>query len=161
MILDFTICIPAWLLVVVCSLILMFNFPRASQAARKIADAATTGPLKQVFLVRQDLKMGSGKIAAQCAHAAVKSYKEMSRSDRGNKILSAWETIGQAKVVLKVADEASLLQIADIAKKRGIHVACIRDAGHTQVAPGSLTVCALGPDSVDAITEVSGHLKLL
>ena len=161
MIFDTTVAIPVWLLVLLFSLFLMFAFPRASLAAKKISDTVTSGPLKQVFLVRQDLKMGSGKIAAQCAHAAVKSYKEMSRSDKGKKLLNAWETIGQAKIVVKVPDEGALQEIADLAKKRGIHVACIRDAGHTQVAAGSLTVCALGPDKVDAISEVSGHLKLL
>ncbi len=161
MILDYTISIPAWLLVLICAVLFMFAFPRVSQAAKKVSDAVTSGPLKQVFLVRQDLKMGSGKIAAQCAHAAVKSYKEMSRSDRGKKLLNAWDTIGQAKIVVRIPDESSLLEIADLAKKRGIHVACIRDAGHTQVASGSLTVCALGPDSVNALSEITGHLKLL
>ena len=161
MVFDATVAVPVWFIVLVFSLLLMFASPRASSAAKKISDVVASGPLKQVFLVRQDLKMGGGKIAAQCAHAAVKSYKEMSRSDRGKKLLSAWETIGQAKIVVKVPDEASLFEVAENAKKRGIHVACIRDAGHTQVAAGSLTVCALGPDSVDAINEVSGHLKLL
>ncbi|XP_073108997.1 uncharacterized protein [Elaeis guineensis] len=33
--------------------------------------------LKMVLVVRQDLRMGSGKIAAQCAHAATGMYAEM------------------------------------------------------------------------------------
>ncbi len=36
-----------------------------------------------VFLVRMDLKMGLGKIAAQVAHATLKAYKQMeSRVDK-------------------------------------------------------------------------------
>ncbi|KAF9681101.1 hypothetical protein SADUNF_Sadunf06G0190500 [Salix dunnii] len=33
--------------------------------------------LKMVFVVRQDLKMGAGKIASQCAHAATGMYAEL------------------------------------------------------------------------------------
>jgi hypothetical protein len=32
-------------------------------------------PLKLVMIVRTDLKMGKGKIAAQCCHAAVGAYR--------------------------------------------------------------------------------------
>ncbi|XP_078681217.1 peptidyl-tRNA hydrolase 2, mitochondrial-like isoform X2 [Branchiostoma floridae x Branchiostoma belcheri] len=39
------------------------------------------GEYKMVFVVRQDLKMGKGKVAAQCSHAAVSLYKKMSRSN--------------------------------------------------------------------------------
>jgi PTH2 family peptidyl-tRNA hydrolase len=40
-------------------------------------DAATleSEPLKLVMIVRTDLKMGKGKIAAQCCHAAVGAYR--------------------------------------------------------------------------------------
>ena len=34
------------------------------------------GDVKMVLVVRQDLKMGKGKAAAQCAHAAVGAYKK-------------------------------------------------------------------------------------
>ncbi|XP_021894908.1 peptidyl-tRNA hydrolase 2, mitochondrial isoform X5 [Carica papaya] len=36
--------------------------------------------LKMVLVVRQDLKMRSGKIASQCAHAATGMYAELMRS---------------------------------------------------------------------------------
>ena len=108
-----------------------------------------------------DLKMGAGKIAAQCSHAAVKAFKDMSRTESGRRLNSAWELNGQAKVVLKVADEVSILDFAEKAKRLGINVATIRDAGRTQIAAGSLTVCALGPGSADLIDQVTGDLKLL
>ncbi|KAK3212994.1 hypothetical protein Dsin_017700 [Dipteronia sinensis] len=36
--------------------------------------------LKMVLVVRQDLKMGSGKVASQCAHAATGMYAELMQS---------------------------------------------------------------------------------
>jgi PTH2 family peptidyl-tRNA hydrolase len=158
---DTTVAVPIWLIISLISFLLMLVLPTVLRGAKKVGEIVSDGPLKQVFLVRQDLKMGGGKTAAQCAHAAVKSYKDMLRSEKGKKLLSVWETLGQAKIVLKVPDETALLEIADIAKSKGINVACIRDAGRTQIAAGSLTVCALGPADVNAIDEISGHLKLL
>ena len=34
--------------------------------------------MKQVMIVRTDLKMGKGKIAAQCCHGSIGSYKKAS-----------------------------------------------------------------------------------
>ena len=134
---------------------------RAFFATRTVASAVMTGPLKQVILVRMDLKMGIGKIAAQCSHAALKAYKDMIRSDKGKRLTEMWEVSGQAKVVLKVPDEPKMLELADKAKKLGINVATIRDAGKTQIAAGSMTVCALGPASAELIDQVTSDLKLL
>ena len=36
---------------------------------------------KQIFIVRTDLKMGKGKIAAQCSHAAVDAYEKALREN--------------------------------------------------------------------------------
>lgn len=39
------------------------------------------GEYKMVLLVRMDLKMGKGKVASQCAHAAVGAYQQCRRKD--------------------------------------------------------------------------------
>ena len=52
--------------------------------------------MKQVMVVRRDLKMGKGKIAAQCCHGSIGSYK---RTD--SKLIKKWESDGYAKVVWK------------------------------------------------------------
>lgn len=53
-----------------------------------------------VLLIRNDLKMGKGKVAAQCAHAAVAAYKSASRCNKN--VLKPWEYGGQPKITLKV-----------------------------------------------------------
>ena len=58
------------------------------------------GNCKMVLVVRTDLKMGKGKAAAQCSHAAVGAYKIAKKNSPS--ILRAWERMGQPKIVTKV-----------------------------------------------------------
>ncbi|XP_057330352.1 peptidyl-tRNA hydrolase 2, mitochondrial-like [Microplitis mediator] len=112
---------------------------------------------KMVLVVRNDLKMGKGKVAAQCAHAAVSNYKAARKYP---KILAGWEDCGQKKIALKVDNVEQLEQIAKNARAVGLIAKIIQDAGHTQVEPGSKTVCGVGPGPADLIDKVTGHLKL-
>ncbi|NWY70848.1 PTH2 hydrolase, partial [Erithacus rubecula] len=117
-----------------------------------------SGELKLVLIVRNDLKMGKGKVAAQCSHAAVSAYKQLHK--RNPELLKEWEYCGQPKVVLKAPDEETLVQLLAEAKRLGLTVSLIQDAGRTQIAPGSRTVLGIGPGPADVIDKVSGHLKL-
>ncbi|NWI87812.1 PTH2 hydrolase, partial [Pitta sordida] len=117
-----------------------------------------SGDFKMVLVVRTDLKMGKGKVAAQCCHAAVSAYKQAQR--RNPELLEQWEYCGQPKVVLKAPDEETLVRLLDEAKRLGLTVSLIQDAGRTQIAPGSRTVLGIGPGPVEVIDKVSGHLKL-
>uniref|UniRef100_A0A8D0DPJ1 Peptidyl-tRNA hydrolase 2, mitochondrial n=1 Tax=Salvator merianae TaxID=96440 RepID=A0A8D0DPJ1_SALMN len=117
-----------------------------------------SGEFKLVIVVRNDLKMQKGKVAAQCSHAAVLAYKQIQR--RNPDILKHWEYHGQPKVVLKAPDEESLLHLLNEAKELGLIVSLIQDAGRTQIAPGSRTVLGIGPGPAELIDKVTGHLKL-
>ncbi|NWS73046.1 PTH2 hydrolase, partial [Crotophaga sulcirostris] len=117
-----------------------------------------SGEFKLVLVVRNDLKMGKGKVAAQCSHAAVSAYKQVQR--RNPELLKQWEYCGQPKVVLKAPDEETLIQLLAAAKQLGLTVSLIQDAGRTQIAPGSRTVLGIGPGPADVVDKVSGHLKL-
>lgn len=86
-----------------------------------------------VFVVRTDLGMGKGKIAAQCSHAAVMCYQKASVTDVEN--LNIWEATGCTKICLKAeGDQKSLLEIQRKAKDINVVTAVVRDAGHTQVS---------------------------
>lgn len=79
------------------------------------------------IVVRMDLKMGKGKVAAQCAHGAVGAYKQALRANP--KSLSYWERYGAKKIALKVKDEAELLGIREACREAGLPTVIIRDAG--------------------------------
>ncbi len=64
---------------------------------------------KLVLVVRADLGMGRGKVAAQAAHAAVAA----ALAAIGTAAFRAWLQDGQPKVVLRVAGQDDLLAIAD------------------------------------------------
>ncbi|XP_075496298.1 uncharacterized protein LOC142533425 [Primulina tabacum] len=113
---------------------------------------------KMVLVVRNDLKMGKGKIAAQCSHATLGLYKRL--LNRAPKSLNRWEMCGQVKVVVKIESEDDMLVLQERAKSLNIPTHITIDAGRTQIAPNSRTVMAvLGP--ADLVDDVTGGLKLL
>ncbi|CAH2055243.1 unnamed protein product [Thlaspi arvense] len=113
---------------------------------------------KMVLVVRNDLKMGKGKIAAQCSHATLGLYQKLVQ--RAPKALNRWEYCAQPKVVVKIESEEEMLVLQARAKSLKLPTHITIDAGKTQIAPDSRTVMAiLGP--VDVVDDVTGGLKLM
>ena len=112
--------------------------------------------LKMVFLVRLDLKMGAGKIAAQVAHAAIGLYDDIMNGDDEYHIeaLNYWNTFGAKKIVLKCDNYETMKQVAIQAKQSQLPFILISDAGHTQIPAGSVTVLGIGPDSSEKINKL-------
>ena len=121
---------------------------------RFLARSATK--FKQVILVRTDLKMPAGKLAAQVAHASVDGVLETDK-----KITAAWHREGMKKVVLAVKSENDLLKYAEHARNQGLTTCIVVDAGKTIVAPGTKTCCSIGPDLEKKIDVVTGKLPIL
>ena len=120
------------------------------------ADAAAAVPLdehKMVLLVRKDLNMGVGKIAAQCCHAAVGACRANDFQE--------WRNQGEAKIVLAVKNQAELMKYCTAARAAGLPTYEIQDAGRTEVAPGTMTCAAIGPARKVLIDAVTGKLRLL
>jgi len=111
--------------------------------------------LKQVILVRKDLKLSPGKLAVQVAHASVQCAM---KSD--GTLLRDWHSRGAKKVVLKVKDEGELHKFEQSAKELGLKTALIADAGLTELEPGTETCLGIGPDKEDKIDEISGSLDM-
>jgi PTH2 family peptidyl-tRNA hydrolase len=117
---------------------------------------------KLVLLVRTDLHMRVGKIAAQCAHAAVGLVLELQTGgDQAAHALHAWMEGGQAKVTLAIKDADEMHALERAAQAKGLHTHIVADAGRTQVEPGSETVLSIGPGPLSIVDSVTGHLKLL
>ena len=115
---------------------------------------------KMVIVVRKDLNMSIGKTSAQVAHATLGAYK-LSMTKNNDKV-NNWENYsGQAKIVLSVENEKELFEIKDKADKNGLITCLIHDAGRTEVSPNTATCCAIGPDTIQKIDEITGKLKLL
>ncbi|MFB6083175.1 MAG: peptidyl-tRNA hydrolase Pth2 [Halorientalis sp.] len=111
--------------------------------------------MKQAIVARADIGMGQGKLAAQVAHASLSAYE-----DTPDRIRTEWKGEGQKKVVLKAESEQQLFELADAAEREGLPNAVVRDAGHTQLEPDTVTALAVGPGAEDAVDRVTGELSL-
>ncbi|KAI0131241.1 PTH2-domain-containing protein [Daldinia grandis] len=139
----------------------------SAQPQQTVAEGSANEECKLVLVVRTDLGMTKGKIAAQCSHATLACYKTLTRVAQRNpssaeaRLLQRWERRGQAKIAVQVKSEAELLELMGKARSLGITAEVIQDAGRTQIDPGSLTVLGVGPAPKSLIDKVTGGLKLL
>lgn len=111
---------------------------------------------KLVILVRQDLKMGKGKLAVQVGHACVDAALKVNKD-----ILEEWLNEGMKKVVLKVEDKKELIKYKKLAEENGLSTSLITDAGRTFFKMPTTTCLAIGPDREDRIDIITSHLKML
>ena len=114
---------------------------------------------KQVMVVRRDLGMGTGKIAAQVAHAAVMGAEKT--KERKREWFDAWFEAGQAKVVVKVQGIEELMEVRKRAESLKLPVVQVQDSGLTQIPPGTTTCIGIGPAPTDLVDKVTKDLKLL
>lgn len=112
--------------------------------------------MKQAIVARSDLGMGTGKLAAQVAHASLNAYEEAEVDARDQ-----WRGAGQTKVVLEVDGEDALLELAAQARQANVPVAVVRDAGRTQLDPGTVTAVGIGPAPDTDVDRITGDLSLL
>ena len=114
--------------------------------------------MKMVLVVRSDLKMSPGKVAAQCVHAALGAVRICSVESANS--LNYWEEGGEATICLKCETEEEMVALEAQAKSLNITTYIVHDAGRTEIAPDSKTVLAIGPAFISDIDKVSRHLKL-
>lgn len=114
--------------------------------------------VKQVIVVRKDLRLGRGKMAAHAAHASLAAYRKVKRLHPH--VAEEWESWGEKKVVVGIDGERAILELFEKVKKK-IPCELIRDAGLTQIAPGTITALGIGPWKDEEIDKFTKQLKLL
>jgi PTH2 family peptidyl-tRNA hydrolase len=134
---------------------------------------------KQIIVVRRDLKMKHGKMAAQVAHAAMSFLTREGRVgwqadmlndvfmndddsiDKHNGAIRDWLANSFTKVVLGVDSEEELRELEEKAVESGVMAHLVVDNGRTVFNNIPTPTClALGPDWNENLDELVGHLKL-
>lgn len=126
--------------------------------------------IKQVLIVRADLKMQRGKECAQAAHASMKVFldkKDKSSYDNNRLNVELWPAAIEwlngafAKITVRADSEEELLSLFKQAREANIPASLIIDSGKT-VFHGvpTPTVVAIGPYYSEEIDKITGNLKL-
>ena len=115
--------------------------------------------IKQMIILRKDLDMGTGKLVAQGSHASLMSF--LNTEKKYPDITKRWLEEGETKIVLKVNKQEEFEELKNKLKRSGMPFQVVKDAGQTQVPPGSETAIGIGPYYTDEINKITGKLKLL
>jgi len=103
--------------------------------------------------------MGTGKKCAQSCHASLSSSDLVRIKNKD--VWKKWKNTGQKKVVLKISGMEELNEIVSNLEKYEILFFLVRDAGLTQLTPGTTTALGIGPALSKTLDKVTGDLKLL
>lgn len=126
---------------------------------------------KQIILVRKDIKMPKGKLAAQVAHASLAPILQLFRE--GNmwyqddtfasreECIDDWLNGSFTKVCLGVPNLQAMLDIHATIEMTEIPHSLILDEGRTIFKEPTYTCCGIGPWYSEQIDEITGDLKLL
>ena len=132
---------------------------------------------KQVIVVRKDLGMSSGKIAAQVAHASSWALLSLIKKkfitvddtgswapefpDEHTDDVISWLNGSCPKIVVYVNSEQELMDLVEQAKTTNVPMSIVKDEGRTEIPKGSITCIAIGPADPEVVNSISGKLPLL
>jgi PTH2 family peptidyl-tRNA hydrolase len=114
---------------------------------------------KMVIIIRTDLKMSKGKMIVQACHAAVESSEVAKRENR--EIWKKWRNGSSKKVALRIESLEELLELYTNTLQLKVSCALIKDAGLTELPPGTTTALGIGPDKSEVIDKITGQLQLI
>lgn len=141
---------------------------------------------KQVILIRKDLQMPAGKLAAQVAHASMACILNMGKWQGGSRFkeqedgftviagtrtftiqldedspVHDWMTKSFPKITLEVKNEAQLKRYYDEAVAAGLPASWIVDAGRTVFNGVPTPTCVgIGPASREQIDAITKRLRV-
>ena len=122
--------------------------------------------IKQVIVIRKDLKLRKNKLASLAAHAAIQFILDNNESDRPDELqvkLSQqevyWLKNSFDNDILVVNSQDALSDIILKAELNGINVYSIFEKSKKSDEGPQLICAAFGPDEEDQISQVVGNLK--
>mgnify|MGYP001432744966 CR=1 FL=1 len=135
---------------------------------------------KQVIVIRKDLNMRKGKLAAQAGHASMgvifnymtPNYKQPGEMTRTftitlpegelGEFMYRWMTGIFKKVVVSVDSLEELTNAYEAAKQAGIPCSIIEDHGLTEFSGvPTITAIAIGPEDPEKIDKITEKFNLL
>ena len=133
--------------------------------------------VKQVIVIRRDLKMRRGKEIAQGSHASMAFLTRRMESDGRwmpkwltkfwkyslsiSPVEKQWLDSSFAKVTLQVQSEDELVYLHESALAEGLESHLITDSGRTEFdGVPTKTAITIGPDYSEKIDKITGELKL-
>jgi peptidyl-tRNA hydrolase, PTH2 family len=118
--------------------------------------------IKQVLVIRKDLKVRRGKMHVQAAHASIMSYLRACGSRESMMVTYDWlQKYNQTKICLGVESEEELLSIYTKALQAGLPCALVTDSAKTEFEIPTNTALGIGPANADEIDKLTKELKLL
>ena len=115
--------------------------------------------LTMVLVTRKDLALSRGKLAAQCSHAAAECVLKANRDVPAT--LNAWRDNGARKIVCEASSLDALKRLFGEAQAAGLVCYMVKDAGHTEIPAGTVTVVGIGPGPRRSFDSLTGSLGLV
>jgi PTH2 family peptidyl-tRNA hydrolase len=146
---------------------------------QELANRVMKDQIKQVIVMRHDLKMRLGKAAGQTAHGSMepilqafraaspeqrRAYAERQDDDLSDLLppdYMKWFMTGTAKIVARVDSLDELMGIVSQTQEAGLPLYVVTDAGRTEFNGPTITCCIIGPASAAIIDTITGDLKLM
>ena len=123
--------------------------------------------LKQVILIRRDLRLKRAAVAAMAAKASCEFLLDNDDSERGDALQvkltrqeAEWLRGSGTRIILGVSSEETLRGLMFKAEVAGLN--CNTITRNREDEDYEETLCgAIGPDESDRIDEITGNLKLI
>ncbi len=117
--------------------------------------------MKQVILMRKDLKMRRGKEIAQGSHASMAFLISGHYKFHHAAEFHEWMIGGQTKICLQIHSEEELMELYQKAIDSKLEAHFITDAGRTEFNGVPTKTClAIGPNKSVDIDKITKHLNL-
>jgi PTH2 family peptidyl-tRNA hydrolase len=147
------------------------------QSSNNLLRILTVKNTKQVIVVRNDLNMRKGKIAAQSCHASMAFLTKGGKVESGRDAyqffgepfmedykveINHWLENSFRKICVYVNSEEELYELHQKALNKGLISHIVEDNGATEFnGVKTLTCCAIGPNWDEKFIGITDHLPLL